>query len=58
MENDIAFIATGYVLARIGILVTFAYLIYRVLSRKPSRVRVKSQRHYAIERLHGSHLDR
>ena len=44
MENEIAFIATGYVLARIGILMAFGYLIYRVLSRKPARVRIKSRR--------------
>ncbi len=58
MENDIAFIATGYVLARIGILMALGYLVYRVLSRKPSRVRIQSQSNYAIERMHSSHLDR
>ncbi|MGB5440474.1 MAG: hypothetical protein WBN57_08385 [Gammaproteobacteria bacterium] len=51
MENDIALVATGYVLSRIGILAAFGYLFYRVLKREPKRVRVKSQSNFANERL-------
>lgn len=51
MENDIALVAAGYVLSRIGILAAFGYLFYRVLKREPKRVRVKSQSNFANERL-------
>lgn len=58
MENDIALMATGYVLARIGILVAFGYIVYRVLSRRPARIRAQSQSNYATERMYSSALDR
>ena len=41
MENDIALIAAGYVLARIGVLVAFGYLGYRILRPTPAKVRIK-----------------
>ena len=43
MENDIALMASGYVLARIGVLAAFAYMIYRVLRPQPRRARVRSR---------------
>ena len=50
MENDIALIASGYVLARIAVLAGFAYFIYRVLRPAPQKVRIQSQSEYARER--------
>ena len=58
MENDIALMASGYVLARIGVLVAFGYLIYRVLRPAPSRVRIESQSEYARERYDATRVDR
>ena len=58
MENDIAFVAMGYVLSRIGILAAFGYLFYRILKPKPVRARTKSQSNYAKERFHRSNLYR
>jgi len=58
MGNDIVFIATGYVLARIGILIAVGYLVYRVLNRKPARVPIRSQSNYATDRLLASRLGR
>ena len=43
MENDIALAASGYLLARLGILVAFGYLFYRVLRTTPSRARVRTR---------------
>jgi len=42
MENDIALIAAGYLLTRIGVLVAFGYLGYRILRPTPAKVRIKS----------------
>ena len=58
MENDIALMASGYLLARIGILAAFAYLIYRVLRPEPKKVRIQSQSEYARERYNATRLDR
>ena len=58
MENDIALMASGYLLARIGILAAFAYLIYRVLRPAPKKVRIQSQSEYARERYNATRLDR
>ena len=58
METDIAMIAAGYVLARIGIIAAFGYLIYRVMRSGPTRVPVKTQSNYARERLTSSRLAR
>ena len=44
MENDIALIATGYVLTRIGMFAAFGYLVYRVLRTPPARVLIKANR--------------
>lgn len=51
METDIALMASGYLLTRIGVLAAFAYLIYRVLRPAPRKLRIKSQSNYARERL-------
>lgn len=51
MENEIALMAAGYLLTRIGVLLAFAYLVYRVLRPAPEKVRVQSQANYARERL-------
>ena len=58
MENDIALMASGYLLARIGMLLAFGYLIYRVLRRTPSRVRIQARSQYARERANATRLDR
>lgn len=58
MENDIALMASGYLLARLGILAAFGYLIYRALRPAPSKVRVQSRNTYARERYNASRLDR
>jgi uncharacterized membrane protein YebE (DUF533 family) len=51
MENDIALVAAGYVLARIGVIAAFGYLIYRVLQpSQDKKVRVRSRSNYASER--------
>jgi hypothetical protein len=55
MENDIALIAAGYLLTRIGVLVAFGYLVYRVLRPSPAKVRIKSNREFSRA---GSHLTR
>ncbi len=58
MENDIALIAIGYVLTRVGVLVAFGYLVYRVLNRKPANIRIQSQSNYATERMLSQNFDR
>lgn len=58
MENDIALMASGYVLARIGVLAAFGYMIYRVLRPQPRRARVRSQSDYARERSQVVRYDR
>lgn len=58
MENDIALMASGYLLARIGVLVAFGYLIYRVLRGSQRRAPVRIQSNYANERLHATRPDR
>ncbi len=58
MENDIAMIAAGYVLARIGIIAAFGYLIYRVMRSGPTRIPVNTQSDYARERLTSRRHDR
>ena len=58
MENDIALMASGYLLARIGVLVAFGYLFYRVLRPSPSKVRIQSQSEYARERSYVKRFDR
>ena len=58
MENDIALVASGYLLARIGVLVAFGYLIYRILRGSPKRAPVTIQSNYARERLDASRIDR
>ena len=47
MENDIALIAAGYVLSRIGVLVAFGYLGYRILRPTPAKVRINSNREFS-----------
>jgi hypothetical protein len=42
MENDIALIAAGYLLTRIGVLVAIGYLAYRVLRPAPAEIRIES----------------
>jgi hypothetical protein len=58
MENDIALIASGYLLARVGLLAGFGYLVYRILRRSPARMRVPSQSSYAIQRSRVKRYDR
>jgi hypothetical protein len=57
MENDIALMASGYLLARIGVLVAIGYLVYRVLRPAPAKVRINSNREFSragsgVTRLH------
>ena len=58
MENDIALMASGYVLARIGAIAAFGYLIYRVLRTEPRRVPVRSQDYKSRERASTIRFDR
>lgn len=58
MDTNIALIASGYLLTRIGVLIAFGYIIYRVLRPSPSTARVESQRNYARERYEAMRLDR
>ena len=58
MENEIALIASGYVLTRIGLLAAFGYLVYRVLRPAPVEVRIKTQSEYAQERFDATRPDR
>lgn len=55
MENDIALMASGYLLLRLGVLAVFAYLVYRVLRPSPKKVRVRAQSNYARERYQSTH---
>jgi hypothetical protein len=57
MENDIALMATGYLLTRIGVLAVVGYLVYRVLRPEPAKVRIKPNRDFtstgsSMTRLH------
>jgi hypothetical protein len=47
MENDIALMAVGYLLTRIGVLVAFGYLFYRILRPTPTKVRFKPNREFS-----------
>lgn len=58
MENDIALMASGYLLLRLGILVAFGYLVYRALRRSPKKVYVESQSDYANQRLRATRRER
>ena len=58
MENEIAMIATGYVLARIGIVAAIGYLIYRVMKSEPIRIPIRTQSNFARERFNSRRLDR
>ncbi len=58
MENDIAMIASGYLLARLGALAAFGYLVYRILRPSASKLRVPSQSNYARERSRVKRFDR
>jgi len=46
MENDIALMAAGYLLTRIGVLAAFGYLVYRVLRPAPAKARIESSREF------------
>lgn len=50
METNITLIALGYLLARIGMLLTFAYIVYRVLRPRREAIRIDDSSHYATER--------
>lgn len=58
METDIALMASGYLLTRLGVLAAFGYLTYRVLRPKPAKARVRSQGNYAQERFNATSLNR
>jgi hypothetical protein len=58
MENDIALIAAGYLLTRIGVLVAFGYLCYRVLRPAPGKVRIKAHSEHTTERSNATLLGR
>ena len=58
MENSIALMASGYLFARIGVLIAFGYLVYRVLQPSPRKVRIPTQSVYAKERSRATRLDR
>jgi hypothetical protein len=51
METEITIIATGYVLARIGIIAAVGYLFYRyMVSSRPTRAPIRVRSNYARER--------
>ncbi len=54
METNITLIALGYLLARLGMLLTFGYIVYRVLRRRNAAIRVDHRSHYALERARAS----
>ena len=58
METNIALMASGYLLVRLGVLAAFGYLVYRVLRGSPKRVPVRIRSHYARERLQATRFDR
>jgi hypothetical protein len=58
MENDIALIAAGYLLTRIGVLVAFGYLVYRVLRPTPAKARIETKREYSRVGSNPARLDR
>jgi hypothetical protein len=59
METDITLIATGYALARIGIIAAVAYLFYRyMLSSRTARVPIRCRSNYARERYESSRSNR
>ena len=58
MDTNIALMATGYLLTRIGVLIAFGYIVYRVLRPSPSTARVESRSNYARERYEATRLDR
>ena len=51
METEIALMAAGYGLARLGLLALVAYAVYRALTATPNRVPVRAQARYTEERL-------
>jgi len=58
MDTNITLIALGYVAARLGMLITFAYIVYRVLRHKPSPVTIDDRSRYAVERSRATRLQR
>lgn len=58
MDTNIALIASGYLLTRIGVLIAFGYIIYRVLRPSPRTARVELRSNYARERYEATRLDR
>lgn len=58
MENDIALIAAGYLLTRVGVLVAFGYLVYRVLRPTPAKARIESNREVSSAGSNLARLDR
>ena len=58
MENDISLITLGYLFARFGVLIAFAYLFYRVLRPAPGQVSTQSLSQYARERSNATRFQR
>lgn len=59
METEITLIASGYTLARIGIIAAVGYLFYRyMISSKPSKVPIRSRSNYARERYESTRSNR
>ena len=55
MENDIALVATGYIMTRLAIIAAFGWMVYRVLRSRPVKARVEDQTsRYALERFEAS----
>ncbi len=51
MENDIALMVSGYLAVRLGIVALVACAIYSVLKPAPKTVPIRSQSHFARERV-------
>ena len=58
MENEITLITLGFLFVRIGILITFAFVFYRILSYVPQPAPVQTQSQYARERSDAALLER
>ena len=58
MGQEITLITAGSLLLRLAIIAAVAWFFYRVLRRRPARVRNDSQSRYAQERWHSTRHQR
>ena len=58
MEQQLTLIAAGSMLLRLAIIAALAWLFYRLLRRRPVRLRIDGQSRYAQERWHSTRHQR